>query len=64
MLDRLWAHTVTGNWDQKSLKAARLMMVGTNNRARCSRAARGSTLIHTRPADLDLFFETVRESLS
>jgi selenocysteine lyase/cysteine desulfurase len=33
MLDRLWANTVTGNWDDKKLKAARFMMVGTNNRA-------------------------------
>jgi len=33
MLDRLWPNTVTGNWDDKSLKAARFMMVGTNNRA-------------------------------
>jgi selenocysteine lyase/cysteine desulfurase len=33
MLDRLWPNTVTGNWDNKSLKAARFMMVGTNNRA-------------------------------
>ncbi len=32
-VDRLWATTVTGNWDQKQLKAARFMMVGTNNRA-------------------------------
>jgi len=32
-VDTLWATTVTGNWDQKSLKAARFMMVGTNNRA-------------------------------
>ncbi|MEO7142064.1 MAG: aminotransferase class V-fold PLP-dependent enzyme [Bryobacteraceae bacterium] len=33
MLDRVWPLTVTGGWDQKSLKAARFMMVGTNNRA-------------------------------
>lgn len=33
MLDRLWANTVTGSWDQKDLKAARFMMIGTNNRA-------------------------------
>jgi isopenicillin-N epimerase len=33
MLDRLWPNTVTGNWNDKSLKAARFMMVGTNNRA-------------------------------
>ena len=33
MLDLLWPNTVTGNWDNKSLKAARFMMVGTNNRA-------------------------------
>jgi len=33
MLDTLWPNTVTGNWDNKSLKAARFMMVGTNNRA-------------------------------
>ncbi len=32
-MDRLWANTVTGNWDDKELKAARFMMVGTNNRA-------------------------------
>jgi isopenicillin-N epimerase len=33
MLDRLWANTVTGKWDDKEIKAARFMMVGTNNRA-------------------------------
>lgn len=33
MLDRLWPNTVTGEWDKKSLKAARYMRVGTNNRA-------------------------------
>jgi selenocysteine lyase/cysteine desulfurase len=33
MLDQLWPTTVTGNWDDKSLKAAKFMMVGTNNRA-------------------------------
>ncbi len=33
MLDRLWPNTVTGSSDTKSLKAARFMMVGTNNRA-------------------------------
>lgn len=33
MLDRLWPSTVTGNWDNRSLKAARFMMIGTNNRA-------------------------------
>lgn len=32
-LERLWPTIVTGNWDQTSLKAARFMMVGTNNRA-------------------------------
>ena len=32
-LDRLWPHTVTANWDKLDLKAARFMMVGTNNRA-------------------------------
>jgi isopenicillin-N epimerase len=32
-LNRLWATTVTGNWDDASLKAAKFMMVGTNNRA-------------------------------
>lgn len=32
-LDRLWPHTVTGNWDDTKLKAARFMMQGTNNRA-------------------------------
>ena len=33
MLDKLWPGTVTGRWDDKSLKAARFMQVGTNNRA-------------------------------
>jgi isopenicillin-N epimerase len=33
MLDRLWPTIVTGNWDDKKLKAARYMMIGTNNRA-------------------------------
>lgn len=33
MLERLWPGTVTGNWDNKELKAARFMMMGTNNRA-------------------------------
>ncbi len=33
MLDRLWPTIVTGNWDDKKLKAARFMMIGTNNRA-------------------------------
>ena len=32
-LDRLWPTIVTGNWDDKKLKAARFMMVGTNNKA-------------------------------
>ncbi|HYZ85302.1 MAG TPA: aminotransferase class V-fold PLP-dependent enzyme [Bryobacteraceae bacterium] len=31
--DRLWPVVMTGNWDQKQLKAARYQMVGTNNRA-------------------------------
>ncbi len=33
MSDRLWPNTVTGRWNQKDLKAARFMMLGTNNRA-------------------------------
>ena len=33
MLERLWPSTVTGNWNDLSLKAARYMMIGTNNRA-------------------------------
>ncbi len=32
-LDKLWVHTATFNWDKYDLKAARFMMVGTNNRA-------------------------------
>lgn len=32
-LDRLWPLNVTGGWDDKSLKAARFMRQGTNNRA-------------------------------
>ena len=32
-LDRLWPTITTGDWDNKSLKAARFMKVGTNNRA-------------------------------
>jgi selenocysteine lyase/cysteine desulfurase len=32
-LDRLWPSTVTGDWDTKSLQAARFMRYGTNNRA-------------------------------
>lgn len=33
MLERLWPSIVTGNWNDMSLKAARFMMVGTNNRS-------------------------------
>jgi isopenicillin-N epimerase len=33
MLDRTWPMCVTGDWDNKSLKAARFMRMGTNNRA-------------------------------
>ncbi len=33
MLDRLWPSIVTGPWDDKGKKAARFMMMGTNNRA-------------------------------
>jgi len=33
MQERLWPIVMTGNWDQKQLKAARYQMVGTNNRA-------------------------------
>jgi selenocysteine lyase/cysteine desulfurase len=33
MLDRLWPLNVTGEWDNKSLKAGRFMRQGTNNRA-------------------------------
>jgi selenocysteine lyase/cysteine desulfurase len=33
MLDRVWPMCVTGDWDNKSLKAARFMRMGTNNRA-------------------------------
>ena len=33
MLDRVWPTVVTGGWDEKPLKAARFMRVGTNNRA-------------------------------
>ena len=33
MQDRFWPTVVTGAWDKKDLKAARYMMVGTNNRA-------------------------------
>jgi selenocysteine lyase/cysteine desulfurase len=33
MLERLWPSTVTGNWNDRSLKAARFMQVGTNNRS-------------------------------
>ncbi len=32
-LERLWPTIVVGNWDDKKLKAARFMMIGTNNRA-------------------------------
>jgi len=32
-LERLWPLTVTGGWDDKSLKAGRFMRYGTNNRA-------------------------------
>jgi selenocysteine lyase/cysteine desulfurase len=141
MQDRLWPAIVTGGWDDRTLKAARFMRVGTNNRAlfegliaaiRFSREigreriyarihqlartvlerarelpyiemltpaddrlygglvtlhfkkdpaklwalchkkkiwvmpierSRVSTHVHTRPSDLDLFFETVREAL-
>ncbi len=33
MLDRLWANVATYNWDDRKLRGARLMMVGTNNGA-------------------------------
>jgi selenocysteine lyase/cysteine desulfurase len=33
MVDRLWPLCVTGQWDDKKLKAARFMRMGTNNRA-------------------------------
>jgi selenocysteine lyase/cysteine desulfurase len=33
MLDRLWVNVATGGWEDRKLKAARFMMVGTNNRA-------------------------------
>ena len=33
LLDRLWVNVATGGWDDRKLKAARFMMVGTNNRA-------------------------------
>lgn len=32
-LERLWPHTVTANWDKKGMKAARFMMMRTNDRA-------------------------------
>lgn len=32
-LDRLWPLVVTARWDDKSIRAARFMMMGTNNRA-------------------------------
>lgn len=32
-LDRLWPLTVTGDWDNRALKAGRFMRMGTNNRA-------------------------------
>lgn len=31
MLERLWPNNATGGWDDKSLKAARFMRLGTNN---------------------------------
>ncbi len=33
MLERLWPLCVTGQWDDKNLKAGRFMRMGTNNRA-------------------------------
>jgi len=33
LLDRLWVNVATGGWDDRKLKAARFMMVGTNSRA-------------------------------
>jgi selenocysteine lyase/cysteine desulfurase len=33
MLDRLWVNVATSGWDDRKLKAARFMQVGTNNRA-------------------------------
>lgn len=33
MQERLWPSIVTGDWDSKTLKAARYMRLGTNNRA-------------------------------
>jgi isopenicillin-N epimerase len=32
-LDRLWPLTVTGDWDNRDMKAGRFMRLGTNNRA-------------------------------
>ena len=32
-LDRLWPTIVSGSWNDKNLKAARFMIIGTNNRA-------------------------------
>jgi isopenicillin-N epimerase len=32
-LEKLWPSTVSGSWNEKSLKAARFMNIGTNNRA-------------------------------
>lgn len=33
MLDRLWVSVATAGWDDREMKAARFMQVGTNNRA-------------------------------
>lgn len=33
MLDRLWVNVATAHWNEKPMKAARFMQVGTNNRA-------------------------------
>jgi len=33
VMDRHWPNTLTGRWEDRSIKAARFMMMGTNNRA-------------------------------
>lgn len=54
ILDRLWPTIVTGNWDDKKLKAARFMMIGTNNRAIVEGMIGGIEFIHA------IGFDTIR----
>lgn len=59
-IDRIWPTVVTGNWDDKKIRAAKFMMLGTNNRAIVEgmvaglafQKALGETTIHARMKQL------------